>query len=131
LPDVIFSAGVCESAHESVRNIIVSYQIVTDRARQISDLLVQTRASLENARNGNWEQVISDEQCRQRMISELFSQPLDAREADDYHDVIQQVLLLNRELEQFTTDARDRARQEAGSISKGRRALDMYSANLS
>jgi hypothetical protein len=122
---------VCESAHESVRNIIVSYQIVTDRARQISDLLVQTRASLENARNGNWEQVISDEQRRQRMISELFSQPLDAREADDYRDVIQQVLLLNRELEQFTTDARDRARQEAGSISKGRRALDVYSANLS
>ena len=109
----------------------MSYQIVADRARQISDLLVQTRASLENARNGNWEQVINDEQRRQRMISELFSQPLDAREADDYHDVIQQVLLLNRELEQLTADARDRARQEAGSISKGRRALDVYSANLS
>jgi hypothetical protein len=101
----------------------------TNRARQISDLLEQTRESLENARNGNWEQVISDEKSRRRMISDMFSPPLDAYEAEHYRDVIQEIFLLNHKLKQLTLDARESARVEAASISKGRHALDMYSAN--
>lgn len=102
----------------------------TNRSRQISDLLAKTRAALENARDGNWEQVISDEQQRRRMITELFSEPMDARDAQCYRDVIEEILQLNKKLEQIAAEARDRARLDADSISKGRRAVDVYSENI-
>lgn len=89
-----------------------------------------TRASLENAHNGKWEQVIRDEQLRRRMISELFSEPLDVQEAVEFRDILQELLQLSRKLEQITAEARDRSHEEAGSISKGRRAMAMYSANI-
>jgi Flagellar protein FliT len=106
-------------------------QMSANLAREISDLLLQTRSSLDNAYKGNWDQVISDEHQRRQMIFTLFSQPLDAREVENYRDIIQEVLLLNSKLEQITADARDRVRDEAGLLGKGRHAIDMYSENIS
>jgi hypothetical protein len=90
---------------------------------------MRTRTSLENARKGNWEQVVRDEQQRRHIITDLFSSPLDAEEAERYRHTIEEVTRLNSELEQLTADARNRILSEAGSVGKGRRALNKYAEN--
>jgi hypothetical protein len=101
----------------------------TERSRQLSELLLMTNTSLENARDGNWELLIRDEQQRGVLIKELFSTPLDVDEAQKYRHTIEEILRLNTELEQLTSNARNRLLWEAGSISKGRQALNKYSEN--
>ncbi len=100
-----------------------------ERSRRISELLVQTHTSLDNARSGNWDTVIRDEQQRRHVITELFSSPLDVEEARKYRRTIEEIVRLNSELEQLTVDARNNVLREAGSIGKGRRALHRYAEN--
>lgn len=98
----------------------------TTRSDRLAELLAQTQAALENAYSGNWEQVISDEPKRRRLMTVLFSEPMDVREAVEHRSAIEEVLSLNKKLERATADARDHIRSEADALSKGRHAVNTY-----
>jgi len=99
---------------------------VNNKNNQFSELIYYSGVMLKEAEGGNWHKVISVEKQRNNLLKELFLQPFTQKEKNENKENILQVLDINKKLEAISSNARDEIRSQAGSINKGRQALDMY-----
>ena len=99
------------------------------KCKQFSDVIEYSQAMLTEAEAGNWENVFAVEKQRSNTLKELFSYPFTKNEKDENNEKILQILNLNKMLEAITSKARDDIRNQAGSINKGRHAVNMYAQN--
>ena len=99
------------------------------RSEDISALIEHSHAMLKHAEAGEWEAVVEDEAVRRELIDAFFSQPSNIANEPDISNVIKELLQINDRLEQLTSDARDRLKSEAQTISTGRKAVSAYTDN--
>ena len=102
---------------------------MNDKYKQFSDVIEYSETMLKQAEAGNWKDVFKVEKQRSNALKELFSPPLTNNNKDENNERILQILNINKKLEAITSKARDDLRNQAGSISKGRHAVDMYAQN--
>ena len=102
---------------------------MNDKYKQFSDVIEYSETMLKEAKAGNWEDVFKVEKQRSHILKELFSPPFTKNDKDESNEKILQILNINKKLEALTTKARDDIRNRAGSINKGRHAVNMYAQN--
>ena len=99
------------------------------KKKQLTDVIEYSETMLKEAEAGNWENVFTVEKQRSNTLKELISPSFAKNNKDDNNEKILQILNINKKLEVITSKARDDIRNQAGSISKGRHAVDMYAQN--
>jgi hypothetical protein len=104
-------------------------ELKQNKFSKISELIEYSHAMLRHAEAGEWEALVKNEAIRRELINSVFSQFSNADNDPDISSAIQELLQINKRLEQVTTEARDRARGEANTISHGRKAVNAYADN--
>ena len=102
---------------------------MNDKNKQFSDVIEYSQAMLKEAEEGNWKNVFTIEKQRSDTLKECFSPPFTKNDKDENREKILQILNINKKLEVITSKARDEIRNQAGSINKGRHAVNMYAQN--
>ena len=102
---------------------------MNDKNKQFSDVIEYSQTMLKEAEEGNWKNVFTIEKQRSDTLKECFSPPFTKNDKDENHEKILQILNINKKLEVITSKARDEIRNQAGSINKGRHAVNMYAQN--
>lgn len=102
---------------------------MNDKYKQFSDVIEYSETMLKQAEAGNWKDVFKVEKQRSNTLKELFSPPLTKNDKDENNEKILQILNINKKLEAITSKARDDIKNQAGSINKGRHAVNMYAQN--
>lgn len=96
------------------------------KCKELDDAFECSELMLTEAKAGNWEKVIAVEKQRGKILEKIFSRPLEKSEKQLISEKTLQILEINKKLEAISSKARDEIRSQAGSINKGRHALDMY-----
>lgn len=97
--------------------------------QQLKGVIDYSKTMLQEAESGNWENVFNIEEKRSELIKKIYSSPSTMDERDNNNEQILEILVLNRRIEAITTEARDNARDQAGSINKGRQVVSAYAQN--
>ncbi len=84
---------------------------------------------LKDAEAGNWDKVVNIEAQRSELLEKLFSGAHQENNADDMDDKIRKIIAINEKLEAITLKARDSTGEEIASMSKGRKAVNLYAQN--
>ena len=92
----------------------------------LSRLIQHSHSMLERAEAGDWETVIKDEIQRRELINSFFSRPSNIANEPNIGIAIQELLQINDKLEKLTLDARNAAKNDIDTISKGRKAVSAY-----
>ena len=96
----------------------------------LSSLIQHSHAMLERAEAGDWETVIKDEIKRRELINSFFSRPSNIASEPEISTAIQELLQINDELEKLTLDARSAVKNDIDTISKGRKAVSVYTDHV-
>jgi len=99
------------------------------RNKQLQNAVVCSQTMLKDAKAGNWEKVFEIEIQRRDLLEKLFSSSRQENNIEDMDDKIRQIIAINKQLETITLKARDSARSDITSISKGRHAVSSYAQN--
>lgn len=99
------------------------------RYMQMADMIRQSRAMMEMAEAGDWDEVLKCEALRRGMIDKFFSMPVPEKEAADVARTIREMLTVNDQLVKLTGETRDSMADGVSSVSQGRRAVKEYISN--
>ena len=97
--------------------------------KQLMGVIEYSETMLREAESGNWENVFNVEEKRSELIKKIYSNPSTLDERTNNNEPILKILVLNRQIELVTSKARDNARNQAGSINKGRQVIGAYAQN--
>ena len=97
--------------------------------KQLQSVVEYTEAMLKDAQAGNWDSVINIEAQRGELLEKLFSGSRENNNVDDMDAEIKKVISINKKLEAITLNAREDARNDMTSVSKGRHAVSLYAQN--
>ncbi|HHJ35457.1 MAG TPA: flagellar protein FliT [Gammaproteobacteria bacterium] len=97
---------------------------------KLTEVIEYSETMLREAESGNWKNVFTIEEQRSELIKEIYSQPSTTNERLNNNRQIMQILVLNKKIEAITSRARDNVRDQAGSINKGRQAVEVYAQNV-
>ncbi len=100
------------------------------KSKELTDVFECSESMLSEAKLSNWENVIAIEKQRSDMLKKIFSLPFTKIEKEQNNEIILQILTINKELEAITAKVRDKIRDQAGSINKGRHAVGVYAQNV-
>ncbi len=84
---------------------------------------------LKDAEAGNWDNVANIEAQRSELLEKLFSGAHQGNNVDDMDNKIRKIIAINEKLEAITLKARDSTGEEIASMSKGRKAVNLYAQN--
>ena len=102
---------------------------MNDKYKQFSDVIEYSETMLKEAEAGNWNEVFTLETQRSHTLKVCFSHSFTKEDKDANNEIILQILNINKKLEAITSKARDDIKNQAGSINKGRHAVNMYAQN--
>ena len=97
--------------------------------QQLKGVIEYSKTMLKEAESGNWENVFNTEEKRSELINKIYGNPSTQDERENNNNQILEILVLNRQIEEITSKARDSARNQAGSINKGRQVVVAYAQN--
>lgn len=98
--------------------------------KQLQNALEHSEAMLKDAEAGNWDKVIEMEAQRSELLKKLFSSPYGRDNIADIDNKIGEIIDINNKLEAVVAKARDNAGNDITSINKGRRAVSLYTQNI-
>ena len=99
------------------------------KSEQLQSVVEYTETMLKDAQAGNWDSVINIEAQRGELLEKLFSGSRQNNNAGDMDAEIKKIININKKLEAITLNAREDARNDMSSVSKGRHAVDLYAQN--
>ena len=97
--------------------------------KKLMGVIEYSETMLREAESGNWENVFNIEEKRSELIKNIYANPSTQDERQNNNEQILQILVLNRQIETITSRARDNARDQAGTINKGRQVVEAYAQN--
>ena len=100
-------------------------EINTHLNEQMTELLEHNHEMLKDAQEGQWDEVIEAEVLRNTMMKSFYS-TRGVAEMPDIHNATNEMLSINRELEQLANAAKHTVAGETQSINKGRNAISAY-----
>ncbi len=92
-------------------------------------LLEYSLKMLQQAKSGEWPDVIQTGAQRERLIADFFTAAVAPTEADEVALVLRKMLRLNQEIEMLAVNSRGGVSESIGSIQQGRRAILAYAEN--
>jgi len=96
---------------------------------QLLEAIGFSETMLRDAEAGNWENVIATEAERSACLTRLFSGSSADGFSAENKNRIRQILSINEKIASITIDARNNIRKEIGSVSIGRKVVELYSQN--
>ena len=96
---------------------------------QLQSVVEYSETMLKNAQAGNWDSVVEIEAQRGKLLKKLFSGSPQDNNIEDMDAEIRKIISINEKLEAITLNAREDARNDMASVSKGRHAVDLYAQN--
>jgi hypothetical protein len=103
---------------------------VNYKHKQLNGVIEYSESMLQEAESGNWKNVFNIEEKRSELIKKIYANPSTQDERQNNNEQIMQILVLNRQIEAITYRARDKARDQAGVINKGRQVVGAYAQNV-
>ena len=97
--------------------------------KQLHKAIECSEKMLIDAEAGNWEKVFDIEAQRSALLEKLFSSSHKENNIQDMDDKIRKIIAINKKLEAITLKARDNTGDDIASISKGKRAVNVYQQN--
>jgi len=98
--------------------------------QQLKGVIDYSKTMLREAESGNWEAVFNIEEKRSELIKKIYSNPSTTDERQNNNEQILEILVLNRQIEEIISEARDNTRNQMQTINKGRQVIDAYAQNV-
>ncbi len=92
----------------------------------MTELVNHSESMLNDARSGQWDKVARAEALRRELLNKLFSTSAVRNDIPEINHTIEQIIAINKKLEQITLAARDEARVDLLKVRESRLAVDSY-----
>jgi hypothetical protein len=101
-------------------------EVESTKREQLAAILALSLSMLDQAREGQWEEVETLDACRRKAVAACFREPASQAEAALVADYISRLLELNREITELTLAGRDQLSEEIRQLGTGRQATAAY-----
>lgn len=98
--------------------------------KNMYDLVSHSTTMLEQAEAGQWDNVSKAEQARRQLLNKLFADPSSNTGVPEINATIEEIISINKKLEDLAIAARDKAKTEMDKITYGRRAVSNYASHI-
>lgn len=95
-------------------------------ANPATEIMNQSEQMLSHAREGRWSKVAKAEAFRRDLLNKLFSTSSDAADIPEINKTIEQIIAINKKLEEIALAARDEASIDLQKVREGRLAVNTY-----
>ncbi len=92
----------------------------------VNEIVNQSEEMLTHAREGLWSKVAKAEEFRRALLHKLFSTSSDAADIPEINKTIEQIIAINKKLEDIALAARDEASIDLQKVREGRLAVNSY-----